>query len=451
MPSDCDSPPHPLQQVLAAWHGTLQALAAVALPVFLAGYSCMINNGLHFAWLLLAGMAALACTDWRRELPLLLRDRLLMLALVFLGWMTLRSSLVRGGADQALLAEALRGLFGLGTLVLFSLLVWVRAPRAMQLRHAGALLGHVSLVAALVSVVVFYFFLPGHMLGERLTNLFVYGGLNAVCTGLVFGFAGLWLNCQGEHLRTSRERRWNACAVAVLFLATFFTESRGAALALACGHVGLLLGRGWRRGLAPGALFVGTAALYLLMTPLVAHFGQLQIRARLPAAVSAAMPALASVPLEMASPVRHLVQRGDSGRLHIYEAGLAAMPHLRQHLIGIGQWGTKEQWFRLLPRADPLMSHLHSAFLATYVHGGAVGASLLLAVLAWAFRRAKTLASFGDATWLALLAHGCGGLLFDGETMCSLASQPRFEALILWFPLVAASSVYQHRYRPGLR
>jgi hypothetical protein len=85
-----------------------------------------------------------------------------------------------------------------------------------------------------------------------------------------------------------------------------------------------------------------------------------------------------------------------------------------------------------------MMSHLHSAFLATFVHGGIIGAALLLLVLGHGIKRACRLAVQGDATWIALLAFGCGGLLFDGESLASLATAPRFEGLLFWLPLTVA-------------
>ena len=452
MPPDCDSPPLPSYATPQppwarqgedapmrplAWGAKI--VAEIALPVFLAGYSCIFNNWVHFSWLLLLGVPALWLADWRRALPRLGQNRLLMLALVFLGWMTLRSCLMDPRMAPDALGDVERGLFGLVALVLFTLLAWMQATKAGQLQRSGALLGYISLAAAIISVLLFYFIIPGHVLGERLTNIFVYGGLNAVCTGLIFGFAALWLNCLRERLALPHERLRNICAVGVLLLACFFTASRGAVLALVFGHAALLIGRGWRRGLGPCLLFIAIAGLYVAAAPLVARLSQVQARARSEAAAHAA----AAIPPEMALPVQHFIHRWDGGRFEIYKAGLGAMTTLQDRIIGIGQWGTKERWSKLLPRADPLLGHLHSAFLATYVHGGVIGASLLLGMLCMGFRRAAGLARAGDATWLALLAHGCGGLLFDGETLCSLASQPKFESLILWFPLIVTSAICQ--------
>jgi hypothetical protein len=136
------------------------------------------------------------------------------------------------------------------------------------------------------------------------------------------------------------------------------------------------------------------------------------------------------------------VERGDSGRFDIYRAGWNTIDNL---WIGTGQWGVRDVWqCELQPDPCSMMTHLHSAFFATFVHGGIIGAVLLLALLVQSLRCARNIAQQGDAAWLALLAFGCGGLLFDGESLTSLATAPRFEGLLFWLPVVggpAASSV----------
>ena len=70
---------------------------------------------------------------------------------------------------------------------------------------------------------------------------------------------------------------------------------------------------------------------------------------------------------------------------------------------------------------------------------------LVLTVIGIGFNRARILAKEGDPVWFALISFGCSGLIFDGQTICSLTSNPKFETLILWFPLAAASAIYYHR------
>jgi hypothetical protein len=96
-----------------------------------------------------------------------------------------------------------------------------------------------------------------------------------------------------------------------------------------------------------------------------------------------------------------------------------------------------------------MMSHLHSAFLATFVHGGIIGAALLLVVLGCGIQRACRMAAAGEAIWIALLAFGCGGLLFDRESLASLATAPRFEGLLFWLPLTVALARGSATSRPA--
>ena len=67
----------------------------------------------------------------------------------------------------------------------------------------------------------------------------------------------------------------------------------------------------------------------------------------------------------------------------IYEGRMAQSRNAVDHLIGIGQWGTRSIAGKqhLPPDRWNLSGHLHSAFFATYVHGGIIGAALLLVLI----------------------------------------------------------------------
>lgn len=392
--------------------------AQIAVMGFVAGHSCLPSSWFHHGWLLVAGLVALAATDWTPHLRRWQADAGAWSVAAFLGWMTLRSCM-----PAPALHETLQGLFGTALLVLFCALVWQQAQNKESLHAMGWAMGLASALAALLSLVLSYFVLPGHHTGERLTNLLVHGGLNPVCTGLIFGFAALWLASWVEHESALLPRRIAWAAMALLHLATFLSGSRGAMLALACGHAALFLARGWRRGTAAACVFVITGVIYFTCVPLLADLT--------PWRAKSAAAATATRPLQTA------LQRGDNGRLNIYRAGWHAVDNL---WLGTGQWGTQESWqCELQAQTDiSMMSHLHSAFFATFVHGGIIGAALLLAPLGIGLRRACYIAAQGDATWLALLAFGCGGLLFDGESLGSLTTAPRFEGLLFWLPLSVA-------------
>jgi O-antigen ligase len=218
----------------------------------------------------------------------------------------------------------------------------------------------------------------------------------------------------------------------VLILALLFTRSRGGLLSLVVGHGVLLLMRGWRKMWLNWLVLVLAVAAFQACGPAINRYAESQ--AKLRAEESMATPA----------PINEMLDRADSGRLEIYRGGLAAIQNAKAWLIGIGQWGTDSQW---RSRIDPewRSDHLHSAYLATLVHGGLVGLVLLALTLGQGIWRARLLAVGGDDLWLALLSYGCAALLFDGQTFTRMNSLPLFEPFLLTFPLVLAASAWAHR------
>lgn len=397
--------------------------AQIAVAGFVAGHSFLPNHWLHLGWLFIAGAWALAWTDW----PALLRqwqaDAGVHSIVCFLSWMLIRSSVQIPFMAERASDEVISGIFGMLLLVMFCMLVWQQAKSDEFFHAMGWFMGLTSALAALISIVLSYFVLPGHQAGERLMNLLVHGGLNQVCTGLIFGFAALWLAALMEAKPIPLPRRLGWAVVGLLHFAAFLSGSRGAMLAMVCGHLVLLLTRGWRRGGAAACVFLTATVLYFTSAPLFAHIQRWRVE---PAVTQAITP-----------PFQKIVERADNNRLDIYRAGWHAMDHV---WLGTGQWGVRGLWQCELQSKTSIMmmSHLHSAFFATFVHGGIIGAALLLGVLGRGIRCAHRLAMAGDATWISLLAFGCGGLLFDGESLASLATAPRFEGLLFWLPLTVA-------------
>lgn len=409
------------RSVVGTWAGQ------IAVTGFVAGHSCLPNIWLHLGWLLIAGLPALFCIDWSPYLRRWQVDAGALSVVSFLLWMTLRSCSQIPFMPDRTLDEIMRGIVGTGLLVMFCALVWQQAQSRESLNALGWVTGMTSALAALISIVLSYFVLPNHQAGERLMNLFVHGGLNPVCTGLIFGFAALWLATLMEHEATPLPRRIAWAAIALLHFAAFLSGSRGAMLAMACGHAVLLAARGWRRGRVAVCVFLLAGAFYFTSAPLFARVAQWRSEA---VAVTASAPGITHQ-------FEKAVARGDNSRLDIYRAGLHAMD---SHWLGTGQWGVCGIWQCELQAKTGIMmmSHLHSAFIATFVHGGVIGTVLLLLALGCGIRRACRLAVQGDATWISLLAFGCGGLLFDGEALTSLATAPRFEGLLFWLPLTVA-------------
>jgi hypothetical protein len=403
------------RSVVGAW------AAQIAMTGFTAGHACLPNVWLHLGWLLLAGMAAVACTDWTPHLLRWRADAGALFAVVFLLWMTLRSCISAHAPD-----EIISGMLGLGLLVMFCVLVWQQSAKHGTLQATGWIMGMTSALAALLSIVLSYFVLPNHQAGERLMNLLVHGGLNPVCTGLIFGFAALWLATLMQHEFTPMPRRFAWAIIALLHFAAFLSGSRGAMLALACGHAVLLFACGWRRGAPAACVFVIAGVLYFTSAPVFARIAEWR-----------SQPAVVTNSRGFTDNFQKAVERGDNSRLDIYRAGWHAMDNV---WTGSGQWGVREVWqCELHAKTNiSMMSHLHSAFFATFVHGGIIGVVLLLTTLGIGIQRARRLAIRGDTTWLALLAFGCSGLLFDGESLTSLATAPRFEGLLFWLPLTVA-------------
>lgn len=409
------------RSVVGMWAGQ------IAVTGFVAGHSCLPNIWLHLGWLLIAGLPALFFTDWTPHLRRWQADAGALWVISFLLWMTVRSCSQISLMPDRTLDEIMRGIIGVGLLVMFCALVWHHAQNREWLNATGWLTGMTAALAALISIALSYFVLPHHHAGERLMNLLVHGGLNPVCTGLIFGFAALWLTTLVESRSKPLPVRIAWAAIALLHFAAFLSGSRGAMLAMASGHAVLLSARGWQRGRGAVSVFLLTGVLYFTSAPLLARIAQWRSE---PAAITASAPGITHH-------FQKAVARGDNSRLDIYRAGWHAVDN---PWLGTGQWGVCGVWqCELQAKTNiSMMSHLHSAFLATFVHGGVIGEVLLLGALGCGLRRARRLAVAGDATWIALLAFGCGGLLFDGESLASLATAPRFEGLLFWLPLTIA-------------
>lgn len=410
-----------------AWSLTGQRglLAKIAIAGYVAGFSVLPNEWLHLGWLACAGCFAFG---WSERSSMLQRRRMnagTWLITAFLLWMTLRSCLGDTVRQGHAVTEVMRGLCGTALLALFCAVLWPLARDRRLLGHLAWINACAAGFAAFTSLGLCTFILPEHQPGERLQNLLVHGGLNPVCTGLIFGFAALWLAAEMENTPSVSRRHAMWGFVAFLHLAAFLSGSRGAMLALSAGHVALFAARGWRRGIAALAVLVLSGAIYFSSAPVFSHIASWH------AEKGAAPVSTVGHPLQQA------IERGDSRRIDIYHAGWTAIDDVWS---GTGQWGIREVWqCELQPGADSAITcHLHSAFFATFVHGGIIGTLLLLALLVLAFRRAWRVSTQGDAVWLALLAFGCGGLLFDGESLTSLATAPRFEGLLFWLPLTVA-------------
>ena len=396
----------------------------VSLTGFLTGYHLMWNQWLQLAWLVATLLPALISSpllssEWR----LLVKDRFIRRSALFIGYMTLRSVAEEPYEVSARPDEIGVWLLGVVALVLFAWLAWSVARQPRGLWHAGLWTGLAAAFAVLISVIVFYFIAPGHVLGSRLCNVFVYGGWNAVCTGLGFASASIWLACLRPEFSRPSNRLLVTVAHGTLVAGVFFTASRGALVAVLIAHAALLMLRGWQRTRTTMMVLAGVLLSLQLSAPLVHRIAVAQVQAA---------PGFAH------NPLKEFVERKDNGRLGIYKAALQSLEGRDEIIFGLGQWGTDRIWSRKLTWQP---EHLHSVLLATFVHGGTIGVLLLFSVISAGFRNAWFLAARGQDTCFALLCGGCVGLFFDGQTLTTILSVPRVEPLLFWFPLFAAASL----------
>ena len=405
-------------------------LLVISLTGFLVGYHLMPNQWIQLAWMgitltpvIARGLIAL---QWRD----MVGNGFMRSMVLFLGYMTLRSVVEPPYEVSAQPLEVLNWLLGTAMLGAFAVLSWCTARIERGLWQSGFWMGLAGALAAVTSIAVFYFLLPEHVMGERLANWCVYGGLNAVCTGLCFGFSAAWLACLHAEMVRPSNRALVAVAHGVLVAGVFFTACRGALISLALAHVALCMSRGWRKSRVPVLVLVGVVACLQFLAPAISDASRWYH--------STVRRQQSPAPAVVRNPVREFVERQDSGRFGIYRAGMASLGKPTEIIFGLGQWGTDERWERLLHWK---VEHLHSVFLATFIHGGVVGLVLLGLVLWRGFRSAAWLAKQGRETWIVVLVFGCSGLVFDGQTLTSLLSVPRMEPLLVWFPMVVAASL----------
>lgn len=421
---------------------------------FLAGYLVMWNVELQLLWQAAVCLPAFIAVMVRTRGGGLVRDPVLRLAAVFLVW-NLGVGLTR---NAWAFADYYSFEFLAGSLLLPAYLcsLWLLCRRPGGARTLQLALAWSALAAAVAGLIYWRCFQVAEMPGARLRNPLVHGGQHPVSTGMCLAFAAL----AGVACYTGTTARWHRAAllgiVTVAMVAVMLTLSRGPLLALffaAAGMMGLLLlmvrnARLLGLPFQASVLKFGKPLLrmwppFLAAAIVAATFplwgGLLAPKHEIPEGLPPGQPVVYLGRLN-ANPVQELIARADSGRHFFYRLGLAQMDTWDKHLTGAGLWGpeTKLEQF-----TGGGIDHFHSIYVATYVHGGVIGAALLVAILVITLRRALHLAHRSEPEWLALLAFGMGGLIFDGQSLCSLVTHPRFENLILWFPIVAIAA------RPG--
>ncbi len=296
----------------------------------------------------------------------------------------------------------------------------------------GGMVVAAATFSALYSLIALAWFEPGWHWGMRLGNQLVYDGWNQVCSGLTYAFAAVW--AMGLALETPRRtwlRRLLAASHGVLIFTALASLSRGALLVLIAGHAVALLLCGKRAAGGAVRLALVFALFHWLMPALARPDNQspseTEVSRRYPHVIDG-------------NPLREWTKRGATGRLEMYEA---VWQTLREDgpvrlLFGAGLWSDPALWSHRLPERDRA-PHPHSVFAATAMHGGLIGLAGLLVVLGLGFAAAWEAArKEGWPLGLILASAGLAGVLFDGQSLASLDTLPRFEPLLVWTGLMLA-------------
>ena len=392
--------------------------AFIGLAGYLAGFFIMPHEWFHLGWLGL-GAALLILRPW--SLRALRLPSGLGLVGIFLGWMVLRAWLGPHLDWSRHAGEVGRGLAGAALLGILLWLISVLAQRKAALSSIGPLVVTAAVIAALLSIAG----LPGlwecWVWGQRLSNPLVHGGLNPVVTGLTFAFAAAWcLHLANRSIGSGRHHRVWQVSLFALHMGTFLADSRGALLVLLVAHLVEGSSAGWWRTRGSVLNLVLAGMLWLVLgldgtAPTDAGGNGWMERHR----------------------VAQQVHRRDTGRFALYQAALAAQSSV---LTGEGLWGSRDRW-QCGYGDDQNLRHLHSGFLSTYFHGGLVGLLLVLAIIRRGLLSAWQLHQRGDSLWLTLCCAGLAGGVFDGESLASLTTAPRFEGMLFWFPLLSAMAL----------
>ena len=295
-----------------------------------------------------------------------------------------------------------------------------------------------ALLAAVTSLVIFYGVNAGASFGERLRNWFVHGGQHPVPTAITFGFAAVWAGLGLARSATHATAwRWGS-VLFVLNLSVAFCQSRGASLAMlaATGLLAAVVRR--KRAALP--------LLWVVLALVAFHFLSQHLAER--AALARKFPGRVVVPAASTDPfdsrlpdngLGHWVERGDAGRLGLYRLLLQRIHDPSQRFWGRGWWDEHSAAAEVRWPA----THPHSVLIATHYHGGQ-------AVLVGLFFLGALVLSRAYEVWrggpgldgLVLFVYGSAALVFDGESLTTVFTEPRFESLVFWVPVGVVAGRY---------
>jgi hypothetical protein len=313
------------------------------------------------------------------------------------------------------------------------LLGWVLAMGVVGMSgRALRWLGLVVVLAAFLSACYSIWYhstqVEGWHWGYRLQNQLVYGGWNAVCSGVTYAFAAVWAALVVQRLPVLPGGLWwrlmGGVVHGVLIFAALASLSRGALLVLVCGHLALVVVKrveGLGSLLRFGLVFLG----FHWMLP-----GVTQERVLPPeqeTEVGRMYPRVID-----SNPLKEWSKRGSTGRMEIYAAAWRSVKQggAGVLMMGRGLSDSTAGWAAGLEE-DP--GHPHSVWVGALLHGGLLGGGGLLVLVLSGLWRAYCLRQTEVGEWgLVLAVAGLAGTLFDGQTVQALNSVPRFEPLLFW-------------------
>ena len=399
---------------------------------FLAGYLAMPNVRVQMNWLMVTCLPAAAVCLWRSRGRGMTRDPFFWVTAVFLLW-NLTVGALRNPQFLAL-DYTQQFLGGAVLLPVYLVAIWLVGRRGKSARLLVQTIAWAGFAAATAALYFWWRIQTVEEPGARLRNPLVHSGLHPVTTGITIGFAAVAAAALYGGTLSRSIRALLTLAVGVMCLAVMLTLSRGALLAMSAGLLTLLpallasmpLKAAWKKAGAPVLAAGAVISAFLMFAGTLAP--------------DPPVTAPADVVLSD-HVVEDYFRRGDSGRANFHRCGFESLDSWDKHLTGTGLWVAEAE---LEKRSGGHIDHLHSIFVATYVHSGLIGLSMLAALLLMGFRRAWALARAGQPVWLVLLVCGITTLIYDGQSACSLRTHARFENLVLWFPLIAIAAVWRN-------
>jgi len=375
------------------------------------------------------GSVGLMAAGWHRDVLSVWRESLLFRgAVCWLLWM-LGVSFLLGGLGENEAKSYQNWCWGGVGLVAWWVMLYHTGRDAIRTQILGWMVITAAAYSALASILHYGFLMPDWHWGKRLGNVLVYGGWNQVCSGLTWAFAAIWALLLGLRGEQNRWLRWLAwCAHGVLVFAALATLSRGALLVLVVGHGAALIYGGRKNGGGVAFLrFLTVFAIFHAVLP--GTLPEEDGSGRYPRVIDS-------------NPLVEWSRRADTGRLAMYEAVGRAMQAggATMWFAGDGQWALNSRWNQPIEEAP---HHPHSVFVATALHGGLMGLAGLLLILGLGLKQGHELAGrAGGSAWplgVVLALAGLSGVVFDGHSLASLDSVPRFEPLIVWPGLLLAA------------